>query len=253
MSDGYVKSYRKIKNWQWYTDVPVCHLFQHLVREVNHKDNYWRGELIKTGQIKTSINHLSVATGLTNKQIRNSLKKLNNTGEIISKGASNGTVITVVNYSNYQALQEEEGEQEGKRRANEGQTKGKRRATNKNDKNDKNDKNIYSSKFIKPKISEIEAYCQARKNSINAQAFYDYNEAKGWIVGKTPMKDWKATVRTWENNQKNETKNGNSNVPSWIDRNPISKNGEIDKEFNEEEYTEMMQWLKENEGDVDIG
>ena len=35
---------------------------------------------------------------------------------------------------------------------------------------------------------------------MNAQQFFDYYESKGWKVGKSPMKDWKASVRTWEKN-----------------------------------------------------
>lgn len=57
-------------------------------------------------------------------------------------------------------------------------------------------------KFIKPTLSEVQQYCVERKNGINAQQFIDSYESKGWLVGKsrTPMKDWKAAVRVWENN-----------------------------------------------------
>ena len=66
--------------------------------------------------------------------------------------------------------------------------------------------NNKSNRFIKPTIEEIEAYCKERNNNINASAFYDYYESKGWLVGKSKMKDWKAAIRTWErNNTKQET------------------------------------------------
>ena len=54
--------------------------------------------------------------------------------------------------------------------------------------------------FIKPTISEVEAYCKERGNGIDAQGFVDYYESKGWLIGKSPMKDWRAAVRTWERN-----------------------------------------------------
>ena len=41
-------------------------------------------------------------------------------------------------------------------------------------------------------------YCEERGNGIDAQSFVDFYESKGWVVGKSPMKDWKAAVRTWE-------------------------------------------------------
>ena len=53
-------------------------------------------------------------------------------------------------------------------------------------------------RFKKPTIEEIKAYCDERKNGINAEYFYDYYESKGWQIGKNPMKDWQAAVRTWE-------------------------------------------------------
>lgn len=52
--------------------------------------------------------------------------------------------------------------------------------------------------FQKPSLEEIKAYCRERKSTVSASAFFDWYEAKGWLVGKTPMKDWKAAVRTWE-------------------------------------------------------
>lgn len=55
--------------------------------------------------------------------------------------------------------------------------------------------------FVKPTLEEVKAYCDERKNGIDPQAFLDSNEAKGWVIGKnkTPAKDWKAMIRTWEN------------------------------------------------------
>lgn len=56
-------------------------------------------------------------------------------------------------------------------------------------------------KFIKPTIEEIREYCSDRGNSVDAEKFHSYYEANGWKVGKNPMKDWRAAVRTWEKSQ----------------------------------------------------
>lgn len=53
-------------------------------------------------------------------------------------------------------------------------------------------------RFVKPTADEVRAYCAERGNHVDAQAFVDFYAAKGWKVGNTPMKDWKAAVRTWE-------------------------------------------------------
>ena len=70
-----------------------------------------------------------------------------------------------------------------------------------------NNTNSQKEKFKKPTMEEIKNYCLERKNSINPTQFFDYYESKGWLIGKTPMKDWKAAIRTWEQNQ---TKNKNA-------------------------------------------
>lgn len=58
--------------------------------------------------------------------------------------------------------------------------------------------------FEKPTVEEIAAYCSERKNGIDPQAFFDFYESKGWKVGAVKMKDWRASVRTWEQRHKNE-------------------------------------------------
>ena len=55
-------------------------------------------------------------------------------------------------------------------------------------------------KFIPPTHEEVEAYCQERKNTVHAEKFISHYTSNGWRVGKNRMVDWKAAVRTWENN-----------------------------------------------------
>ena len=52
--------------------------------------------------------------------------------------------------------------------------------------------------FHPPTVEEVKAYCLERKNKVDAVRFVDYYTANGWKVGKNPMKDWRAAVRTWE-------------------------------------------------------
>lgn len=52
--------------------------------------------------------------------------------------------------------------------------------------------------FKKPTLEEVQAYCEERHNGVDAERFFNYYESVGWRVGKNPMKDWRAAVRTWE-------------------------------------------------------
>ena len=65
---------------------------------------------------------------------------------------------------------------------------------------------IINKYFKKPSVFEIKFYCEERKNDVNAEAFYDFYESKGWTVGKSKMKDWKAAVRNWERSDKKKPK-----------------------------------------------
>jgi hypothetical protein len=55
-----------------------------------------------------------------------------------------------------------------------------------------------SKKFIRPTIQDIENYCKERGNSVDPERFFNFYESKGWMIGKSPMKNWKAAVHTWE-------------------------------------------------------
>ncbi len=65
-------------------------------------------------------------------------------------------------------------------------------------------KNSNRGNFIPPLIDEIKDYCNSRKNSVDPQKWHDWYSAKGWMIGKNKMKDWKAAVRTWEEPQEKE-------------------------------------------------
>lgn len=53
-------------------------------------------------------------------------------------------------------------------------------------------------KFAPPTVEDVAAYCRERRNGVDAERFCAYYQANGWKVGRNPMKDWKAAVRTWE-------------------------------------------------------
>lgn len=72
-------------------------------------------------------------------------------------------------------------------------------------------------RFARPTLDEVAAYCLERKNTIDPQRFLDHYEANGWRVGKTPMRDWQAAVRTWEGNQRDGKAAKKSRVPTAED------------------------------------
>lgn len=56
-------------------------------------------------------------------------------------------------------------------------------------------------RFVPPTLAEVQSYVAQRQSPVDPQGFIDFYASKGWMVGKTPMKDWKAACRnaeTWE-------------------------------------------------------
>lgn len=63
-------------------------------------------------------------------------------------------------------------------------------------------KNKGIKKFVKPTLEEVVAYCHERKNNVDPERWLNYYTANGFKVGKNQMKDWRASVRTWEGNNR---------------------------------------------------
>ena len=85
--------------------------------------------------------------------------------------------------------------------------------TDKNKKENKN-RNI----FIRPSIDDVESYF-IEKNSTKEEAsrYYDYYESNGWRVGKTAMKDWKASARNWMRNERSWNKSAMPDFDSYTE------------------------------------
>lgn len=197
-----------------------------LLLMANHSPNEWEynGAIYKVqaGQFVTSLQGIvdKCGKGVTVQNVRTALKRFEKFGFLTDKSTNQNRLITIVNWSQYQVKSENStngltGSQQtaNKQLIGNQQAANRHLTTNNNDKNvnnennDKNDNNMGADKphtsrphFLKPHLDEISEYCRERNNNIDAQRFFDYYEANGWKVGKNPMQDWKAAVRTWERN-----------------------------------------------------
>lgn len=71
---------------------------------------------------------------------------------------------------------------------------------------------LKNKKFLPPTVEEVKTYCDERNNGIDPEEFVSFYESKGWMIGKNKMKDWKAAIRTWEKNHKQNGVNSNAAV-----------------------------------------
>lgn len=73
-------------------------------------------------------------------------------------------------------------------------------------------------RFVKPTIEEIRDYCNEKGYDIDAEHFWNYYESKGWVIGKSPMKNWKSACTNWtksrfRNGDKEQTTQLKDNSP----------------------------------------
>lgn len=165
MEKGFVKLYRKLKDWEWYKEETTFHLFIHLLLSVNWEDKKWHDIEIKRGQILTTQRHL--ARDLFDdedkrQRIRTALSNLESTQEITIQKTTKGSIITVNNYDDYQQLTQELTQEQPKANPRLTQTK--------EYKNYKNKRSIYKPKQKKKKIdSHVYDFDKLEKQMVGAK------------------------------------------------------------------------------------
>lgn len=236
---GWIKLHRKILDcWIWQIKpfdksrawIDLLLLAMHHDKNVVIDDKPF---VVKRGSYFISRGKLADRWGWSVKKVDAYLKTLENEKMVTTTRTRKGTVVTIVNYEEYQI---EGTTVDTTEDTSEGTTVDIAEGTqNKNNKELKNVNNIKPplspleggteeeeepkkrSRFTPPSVDEVRGYCEERKNGIDAQAFVDFYESKGWFVGKNKMKDWKAAVRTWERNRTgNKTDNPQSDIKSRL-------------------------------------
>lgn len=102
--NGHIKIFRKMLDWEWFSDVNTFYVFMYCLLKANWKDKKWRGIDVKRGSFITSRAHLSKELRLSEQAIRTALEHLESTNEITKSATAKYTVITVVKYNDYQSI-----------------------------------------------------------------------------------------------------------------------------------------------------
>ena len=99
---GYIKMFRKLLSWEWYSDIPTTRLFIHLLLTVSIRSDQWMGITIPVGSRIASISTLAGETGLTERQVRTALSHLMTTGAVTRTKYPKFSVLSVVKWEDYQ-------------------------------------------------------------------------------------------------------------------------------------------------------
>lgn len=186
MTNGWIKTYRKLQEWEWYTDSHMVHLFIHLLLEANHRDRRWRGITIKRGQVLTSRGKLSFETGISERTIRTCLKRLKATNEVTIQSTNRFTLITICNYGSYQ-VEENGGDQQSDQPSDQRPTSDRPATDQPSHKNVKNYK-----KNIEPKGSLSETIPTPKEEPINYKNIINFfNQQTKGVFGQVryPISD----------------------------------------------------------------
>lgn len=194
----FIKLDRNILNWGWFQQGETLKMFLYFILTASIRDRQWQGVALKRGQLVTSIRQLADKLQMTPRGVRTSLNRLKSTGEVTQQSTNRYTVITVNNYDKYQSS----GTPGGKRPAQDRQAGGTAAAQEQEYKKDQKDKKDQKGEkrqtaFVPPTLEQVRAYCAQHNPALDAERFLNFYQSKGWMVGSSPMRDWKAAVRGW--------------------------------------------------------
>lgn len=88
-NEGYIKIYRQIRDWKWYSDGPTKDVFLHLLVTASFEDKFYRGIAVKRGQSVLTVEEIREETGLTVRQIRTAINRLISTNEVTKQATYN--------------------------------------------------------------------------------------------------------------------------------------------------------------------
>ena len=210
LNKEYIKLYRSLLNWEWFTDGNVLRLWIYILLKANWKDGKFKGEEIHRGEFVTTYAQMSRDTGLSVQEIRTALAKLISTGEIVKRATNNQQTISVEKYTLAQDTVVSSNKRSTNEQEKEKKEPKKRIKKEKEVKNKEYVSNINTSLYVgknPPTVDEVKVYIVEKGYHFSAEDFVAYYESNGWRVGKNPMKNWKAACRTWESNYKKQPPN----------------------------------------------
>lgn len=221
MNNGWIKLYRSIKTHWIYDNAEYLKAWITLLLEVNHSDKkvLIQGDLLECprGSSLHSLNNWALIFGnyWTIQKVRTFFKLLEKDQMINMQGLRKTTRLSVCKYEVYQDQQHTDNTQTNTEITRSQQTANTQITTNKNDNNKKNEKKV--SRFAPPRQEDVSSYCLERNNGVDSVKWYNFYSAKDWMIGKNKMKDWKAAVRTWEEN-KTTAKKSTFDPSTWTGR-----------------------------------
>ncbi|MFK7832092.1 MAG: hypothetical protein AB8B52_02335 [Winogradskyella sp.] len=212
---GHIILHRDIMEWEWYQSSTVFRVYVHLLIKANYKDKRWQGQLIKRGQLISSIGNLASELMLSYQTIRTALSKLNESHDIVLKPTNKFTLITLVNYENYQSAKSYSNKQNNTQVTNHQQSNNKPLTTtkerNKRNKVNKEKIELRREKFKKQVFEHSQYNLKILKGFYNYWSELNSSETKmrcekdGFFDVEIRLEKWLANEKTSANQTKEKS------------------------------------------------
>ena len=210
---GFILIDRKIQDWKWWHNGTGRSMWLYLLIEANWKEGYLSdGTCVPRGSLARSLRRMADESGYSVNTVRYWLKKFTEEGAISVSTTHGYTVINILKYGDYQDLKSYHGTPTDTLTDTPTDTEREyfdtpadtvtdtltdTDRTQKTHKTQKTHTSNTGTRMPRPSIEEVQEYITLNNYAVNAERFIDYYESNGWKVGRNPMKDWKACVRTW--------------------------------------------------------
>jgi len=145
MTSGFIKIHRKILDSRVWQNPVILKVFLYCIMKATYKER-WVGIstgkgsseiLLEKGQFVYGRNAAGEELNMSPSSVRNNLEKLAKWGMINVKSKTHYSIVSVVNYSDYQDINEEEGQPKDNQRTTKGQPKDNQRTQTRKYKKDK--------------------------------------------------------------------------------------------------------------------
>lgn len=98
---SFIKLNRALLNWDWHDEPKTGWLYIVMLLLANHEETLWRGEKLLRGQLLSGRRQLSIASGLTEDEVRTALSHLKKTGDVHIAAKNKYSIITLPKYDEH--------------------------------------------------------------------------------------------------------------------------------------------------------
>ena len=248
---GFIVIDRKIKNWEWFDDQNMFTVWMHILIDANWRAKSWHGHAIDRGSFFTSYTNFAKECGMPSSTVRRCLDRLETAGQISRKRHADGTLITVMKYSDFQDIRNTSGTETAGRRQETGtQTAGRRQASEQQQNHITNITNKpYSRQAEPPTWEEVESFAYAI-GYIDPLPFYRQMENSGWTYKGEPVKDWRRLLKGFKRQQDMDRSKSMASHQRQTEHLPeYMKQPQPEPEGTDPELmAELLEWQRKNGG-----